>query len=124
MRDDTEQPFDGDDTAPTYSGNALGRFARVPYGAIRDERISFATLRVLVAFAERADSSGSSYPSVRTIAEDSGCTRRTVQRAIRRLEKAGYLSTIPGGMVRGRRRATRYTLVFRPDPRPKRRASS
>ena len=98
---------------------SFGRFARVPYGAGRDKRVSYATLRILLALAERADNSGSCWPSIAILARDAACTRRTAQRALRTLERTGYTSTIRGGMVNGRRMATQYTLVYRPDTRTK-----
>jgi hypothetical protein len=76
LDEEVEDSFNGHRVAPTRSAAAFGRFARVPFGAIRDARISFAILRVLVALSERAHRIGSCYPSVKAIAEDSRCLER------------------------------------------------
>jgi hypothetical protein len=116
LDEEVEEPFSGDGVSTARSAAAFGRFARVPFGAIRDKRIRFTTLKVLVALGERADASGACYPSVATLANDCASSRRTVQRGLRVLEKAGYVSVIRGGMFGGR--AARGPLHAHFPPRP------
>src|SRR5262245_14009737 len=60
---------------------------------------------VLCDLADRATDTGVCWPAVATIAADTGYDRRTVQRALRRLEVEGLLMTRRTG------RGTRYTLA-------------
>jgi hypothetical protein len=50
-------------------------------------------------------------PSIETIADEANLDRRTVQRAIRRLEAKGVLKRLPGG---GRGRSSEYQIIFEP----------
>src|SRR5262245_55291370 len=59
---------------------------------------------VLRDLADRADGSGVCWPKVQTIAEDNSMDRRTVQRALRKLQKHGLVE------VKFTGRGSRYTL--------------
>ena len=62
--------------------------------------------------SERGDSA---FPSVGTLAEDTGLSRRAVQAALKRLVELGWLLEVERGGVRGgRRRATEYRATFPP----------
>jgi DNA-binding transcriptional MocR family regulator len=52
---------------------------------------------VLRDLADHASESGSCWPAVATMAAETGLSRRTVQRALRRLEAAGLISVRPTG---------------------------
>lgn len=56
---------------------------------------------VLLAFAEHADADGLSFPSVDLVAAEALCSGRTVQRIIRRFEKAGLLWLVRDASGRG-----------------------
>src|SRR5262252_9431742 len=75
------------------------KWAREPRPALGGAATS-----VLRDLADRADDSGVCWPKVRTIVEDTGLDRRTVQRALRRLEEHGLL------VVKFTGRGSRYTL--------------
>jgi hypothetical protein len=56
---------------------------------------------------------GSCFPSIATLAAESGLSERSVQKAIRHLEDAGWLRVRLGGSPRGgRRRANTYQATF------------
>jgi hypothetical protein len=62
-----------------------------PEGLTHGERV------VLLNLAHHADDTGLAWPSVETIAAECGMGRRTVQRALRRLEDVGWIKTDLGG---------------------------
>ena len=53
--------------------------------------------------------SGTAWPSLRTIAEGTGSSRRTVQRAVDRFIQLGFAAVTPGG---GRRRSNTYQMTL------------
>jgi Helix-turn-helix domain len=55
------------------------------------------------------NTTGYAWPSVDTLAGDSGWHRRTVQHALDELEAKGYMTRLKGG---GRRHTTRYFMGF------------
>jgi hypothetical protein len=71
-----------------------GTWARVSKAAALDTRLSPAVVRVLLVLACYADDDGRCFPSVATIADRIGLTRRMIQLHLRRLEKLGYVATI------------------------------
>ncbi len=65
---------------------------------------------VYMYLRDRADKDGRCYPSVRTIASDLSISPRTVQRAVRDLEKAGMVRCEERVRVNGGRSSTIYNL--------------
>jgi DNA-binding MarR family transcriptional regulator len=58
-------------------------------------------LRVYLALASRTDRNRRCWPGRATLAQDTGLSERTVQRALARLEKLGLVRRIAGGQGRG-----------------------
>jgi len=48
---------------------------------------------LLLVIANYADEQGQAWPSVETLCRDTGMSRATIQRSLRKLEKLGFLST-------------------------------
>lgn len=63
----------------------------------RDLPVNHADALVLLVLADRANTDGECWPSVSTIGQTARMTRKTVQRALRRLEKAGRVETVLHG---------------------------
>lgn len=81
--------------------------------------------RFVLMLANRANPEYECWPRVSLIARDVGTTVRTVQRALRELERAGLVLSIPQFNPNGSRRANKYRLLnesmtqsFRPDGSP------
>ena len=75
--------------------------------------------KLVLAYLSRvSDKQGMSFPSIPTIAEKCGCCPNSARRAIRELEKAGYISitaaTLPTKSGKTRWTSHRYTLLFVP----------
>ena len=75
--------------------------------------------KLVLAYLSRvSDRQGMSFPSVPTIAEKCGCCENSARRALRELERAGFISiaaaTLPTRSGKIRRTSTRYTLLFLP----------
>jgi len=64
---------------------------------------------LMLALLSHADGEGHCFPSVATLAAETGISRRTVQRLLRRLERAGLLRITPG---QGRRHPSSYRLAL------------
>ena len=95
-----------------------GMFSRVPQGAAADIRLTDAQVRVLVALCQYVDRYGAAFPAVETLALMSAQARRTVQRALRRLEQLGYVATLRGGVNGKKGTPSRYTVAYPPARRP------
>jgi len=67
---------------------------------------------VMLVLADHADENGESYPSIRRIVEMTRATRRSVQYAIRDLEREGLIRTVIGGRNRdgSSKRSNRYRI--------------
>ncbi len=66
----------------------------------------------LLALADFADAQGVACPGVDRLAQRCGCSPRTIQRTIRRLEAAGEVYTVPnGGFQTAHGRTNRYLLL-------------
>lgn len=67
---------------------------------------------VMLVLADHADENGESYPSIRRIVEMTRATRRSVQYAIRDLERAGLIRSVTGGRNRdgSGKRSSRYRI--------------
>src|SRR5215213_3504988 len=85
--------------------------SRYPFGA--------AALAVYIVLARRADRDGHSWPRLELIANESGNSERTVQRAIRLLEVLGLVEVaLCYEQGSNRQTSNRYTLLTPPDPLP------
>ena len=67
---------------------------------------------VLMALCDHVDEEGLCWPSVKLIAERSGCKRRTVQRHLRDLEQAGIIEAIPHYRDDGSQTSNRYRVIM------------
>jgi DNA-binding transcriptional MocR family regulator len=110
-----------------------GTWSRSSRAAALDKRLSAAAFRVLAILGCYADATGHCYPSVVTIADLLGISRRMVQIHLRRLEALGYIATVHqkriGPAMGHRRNGARlgggwapnvYTLIFPVPPSLKR----
>ena len=75
--------------------------------------------KLVLAYLSRvSDRQGVCFPSVPTIAEKCGCCQNTARKALRELEKAGFISitaaTLPTRSGKTRWTSHRYTLLFIP----------
>ena len=70
-------------------------------------RLGNAALRVFLVLSRMANSEGMAWPSVATLVERTGCSRRDVFRAIRELEQAKLVTRRSGG---GQRRTNWYRV--------------
>lgn len=77
------------------------------------KRISPTQKFVLMMLAEYADAEGRCFPSVETLAADTGFSDRAVQKAIRGLVAAGFLVIEKGG---GRGHSNRYRVAVKGEP--------
>ena len=85
--------------------------SRYPFGA--------AALAVYIVLARRADREGDSWPRLELIANESGNSERTVQRAIRLLEVLGLVEVaLCYEQGSNRQTSNLYTLLTPPDPLP------
>lgn len=75
--------------------------------AIRDAPIDTTAKTVAWALATRMNGAGECWPSKAQIAADTGLGKRTVDRAMRRLELAGFVEVRRGG---GRGHSNRYGI--------------
>lgn len=67
---------------------------------------------------DRSNENGQCYPAIGTIAKDLGLSRKTVERAIRDLETAGYLVKEQRWRENGGRSSLLFTLVQRKSDEP------
>lgn len=83
------------------------QFSIIPFRALKDRRLHPSDKLVLSALGGHTDTTGRCWPAIRTLMEHSGLRERTVQRALRRLEVAGYVQ-----MERREGRSTVYRVLF------------
>ncbi len=101
-------------------GNGAG-WVRVPKSAAFDKRLSCTERLVLVALLSfdfsdaRGKSKGYCWPSVGTLAELVGRSRRTIQAALARLEAVGYIRVEHNVGGPGGGSSNRYHLVLESD---------
>lgn len=87
-----------------------GQFAIIPRDVADSDawcEFDATAVRAYVALAVYADQDGVAWPGITTLAAMLRCSRRNAQRAIRRLEQAGFLDIEQGG---GRAKSSRYRL--------------
>lgn len=97
-------------------GHQSGRFAIVPARAVDDRRLSRSTLAMLVTLGTYSDRNGWCWPSVSTLAVRLGISERQVKRAIRELEKLGYIETQRQFDNRGLEISARRRILFDAEP--------
>lgn len=83
-------------------GLKRGRWAAVSLALVLDQAVSAEAVRVFAMLASYADKGGHCYPSMGTVADRLRLDRRTVQRHVRNLEKAGYVQSWSRKRVDGR----------------------
>ena len=67
-------------------------------------------ISVYMYLKDRANSAGSCWPGIKTIAHDLNLSRSTVKRALTDLERCGYLSKLPRYRPNGSNTSNLYTL--------------
>ncbi len=93
-------------------------FSLMPSRAISDKRLSRNDLRILGALCCYTSPKGICYPNQDTLRKNTGVARPNISRAIKRLEKFGYvIHLMPKGkkILRGFRRGNRYQILVRGD---------
>ena len=63
------------------------------YDSVYSEELPHRAISVYMYLKERADKNSQCYPAMSTIAEELKLSRRTIQRAVADLEKAGFIKT-------------------------------
>ena len=82
------------------------------FGSIyADEELSHRARAVYMYLRDRSDAEGKCWPGVKRIAADLRLSRRTAQRAIADLEKAGYLKRNERFRDNGSRTSNLYTIL-------------
>lgn len=83
------------------------QFSVTPFRALQDRRLRPSDKLALAALGGHTDTTGRCWPSIAKLMECSGLRERTVQRALKRLEEAGYLQ-----IERREGRSTVYRVLF------------
>ena len=90
------------------------RLSIIPSRAVSDESLTATQLRVLCAIGSFTGKDQSAYPKQATIAEVVGVARETVNRAVKSLEKAGYIEVHKQCRDDGGQRANLYVVKLDP----------
>lgn len=90
------------------------RFAPVPEALLYDPTITPMAVRVYAVLARHGMTPESCYPSHALIAERCGCSPRSVQRPLRELEEAGWITRVPRFDERGDRRSDGFIVRVEP----------
>ena len=106
--DDHDQP-----APPAINGTtkkrAPGSFFQVERAALAPlQRLQRPAIIVYLRLASRANHAGQAWPSIASLAADTGTPRRTVQRALTELQTAGLVTVTTG---RGCRQTNTYTIA-------------
>ncbi len=72
----------------------LRKFCVVPLKAFLNRKVSGENLRVLAVLASYCNKGGYSFVSLQRIADDLGCTQQNISKHLKRLEKAGIISSV------------------------------
>ncbi len=91
MHTSIADPVDPDD-APPPPVQAEYKWAPIPEELLYDRRISHLAVRVYGTLMRYAQMPGGCYPSHRRIAEHVGASQRSIQKPLRDLENAGWIS--------------------------------
>jgi len=91
-------------------------FVRFPMGALHDDELGSADLRVLLAVASFANAkSGYAFPSQGKIASRARCSRQTTNKAVRRLADRGWLRVQHRQRKNGSQSSNGYQVPFGSD---------
>lgn len=85
----TDDPKFGDN-----AGEAPSWFARVPSAAIIDDQLTHAQVRILATICTYANNQGFAWPNLKTIQEKAGVNHKTLDKAMRKLKKQGYITVV------------------------------
>lgn len=93
----------------------LEGFATIPRALLFDERMTHTMTRVYLVLSSHVNARQQCWPSMETIASESGVSERTAERTIRSLVELGAISVVPrrGG---SRSQTNLYQLGVLPDP--------
>ncbi|MFR6332513.1 MAG: helix-turn-helix domain-containing protein [Eisenbergiella sp.] len=80
------------------------------YDSIYGEELPHRAITVYMYLKERADKNNQCFPTMSTIAEDLKVSRRTVQRAVNDLIKAGYVLSEQRWRPKGGKSSLMYTI--------------
>lgn len=72
----------------------LRKFCVVPLKAFLNKSVTGENLRVLAVLASYCNKGGYSFVSAQRIADDLGCTQQNISKHLKRLEKAGIISSV------------------------------
>ena len=72
----------------------LRKFCVVPLKAFLNKSVTGENLRVLAVLASYCNKGGYSFVSLQRIADDLGCTHQNIAKHLKRLEKAGIISSV------------------------------
>jgi biotin operon repressor len=78
----------------THKNEDQRRFCVVPLKAFLNRKVSGENLRVLAVLASYCNKGGYSFVSLQRIADDLGCTQQNISKHLKRLEKAGIISSV------------------------------
>ena len=81
------------------------------YDSIYEEELPHRAIAVYMYLKERANKHNQCFPAMSTIAEDLKVSRRTVQRAVNDLIKAGYVLSEQRWRPKGGRSSLLYTVL-------------
>lgn len=81
------------------------------YDSIYADELPHRAVTVYMYLKERADKNNQCFPAMSTIAEDLHLARRTVQRAVADLIKAGYISTEQRWRKKGGKSSLMYKIL-------------
>jgi DNA-binding MarR family transcriptional regulator len=69
-------------------------YSIIPIRAVRDRRLKFTSLKLLVAVSSYANRAGLCWPGFDNLAKDLGVTRQTISRQMKRLVAWGYITKV------------------------------
>lgn len=81
------------------------------YDSIYADELPHRAVTVYMYLKERSDKNNQCFPAMSTIAEDLHLARRTVQRAVADLIKAGYISTEQRWRKKGGKSSLMYKIL-------------
>lgn len=81
------------------------------YDSVYSEELPHRAISVYMYLKERADKKSQCYPAMSTIAEELNLSRRTIQRAVADLEKAGFIKTEQRFRRKGGKSSLLYTVL-------------
>lgn len=89
-------------------GWKTNKFTMVPNIVLFDTRLTIAAKVVFAIIQSHTFGKDCAYPSLQKIAQEAGCAKNTVIKAIRKLEEIGYLIVDRKREARKKNRANRY----------------